>query len=59
MRAAFFLVQLLDGFDSTQDNIKGLIPQFLRDAGFADVRETAQVVTIFGPVSLYCARKPG
>lgn len=59
MRIAFLLVQFLDGFSTTRDNVNGLIMSFLRDAGFEDVRETAQYATVFGPLSLYSARKPG
>lgn len=58
MRTAFFLLQLLDGFDTTKDNIQGLLPELLVDAGFDRVRETGQFATVFGPLSLYAARKP-
>ncbi|MGH8456400.1 MAG: hypothetical protein ACRETE_05405 [Stenotrophobium sp.] len=42
----------------TADNVRGLRPQVMRDAGFADVEETQRFATIFGTVSLYLARKP-
>ena len=37
MRAAFFLVQLLDGFDTTHENAQGKLPQIITEAGFNDV----------------------
>jgi SAM-dependent methyltransferase len=58
MRAAFLLVQLLDGFGTTADNVKGLLPALLADAGFEEIREWAQYKTVFGTLSLYTARKP-
>lgn len=58
MRVAFFLVQLLDGFKTTADNVNGLLPQFFRNAGFQGGQETARYSTIFGTLSLYQARKP-
>lgn len=58
MRGAFFLIQLLDGFATTTDNVKGKIPQFLRDAGLADVREAGRLRTIFGTLSLYRGERP-
>lgn len=58
MRGAFFLIQLLDGFATTTDNVKGKIPQFLRDAGLAEVRETSRLRTVFGTLSLYSGERP-
>lgn len=58
MRSAFYLIQMLDGFKTTTDNVKGLIPAYMTQAGFMDVRETEQFQTIFGTLALYRARKP-
>jgi ubiquinone/menaquinone biosynthesis C-methylase UbiE len=58
MRIAFLWVQLLDGFETTADNVSGLLPELFRAAGFEEVRETAQYATIVGTLSLYSARKP-
>lgn len=57
MRAAFLSIQLLDGFDTTADNVRGRLPQMMRDAGFAAVSETRRYATVFGTISLYRARK--
>jgi ubiquinone/menaquinone biosynthesis C-methylase UbiE len=45
-------------FEDTSDNIKGLLPQMFREAGFKEVEETARYATMFGTLSLYRARKP-
>lgn len=58
MRLAFYLVQLLDGFKTTQDNVDGLLPGFFTKAGLRDVQETARYTTMFGTLALYQARKP-
>lgn len=45
--------------EETSDNIKGLLPEMFRNAGFEQVEETARYTTIFGGFSLYRAQKPG
>ncbi len=45
-------------FEETLDNIKGFLPEMIRNAGFTDVEETAHYMTINGTLSLYRARKP-
>jgi ubiquinone/menaquinone biosynthesis C-methylase UbiE len=57
MRAAFLLVQMLDGFKTTMDNVRGLLPVLMEEAGFVEVQETTRFVTVFGTLSLYRARK--
>jgi len=59
MRAAFVSIQLLDGFDNTADNVKGLLPEFMRAAGFTNVAERRRFSTMWGTLSLYRAAKPG
>lgn len=55
MRAAFFSIQMLDGFATTTDNARfGLVP-FLTQAGFVDVVETHHEMTAFGTLALYRA----
>ena len=55
MRVAFVGVQLLDGFETTTENVRrGLIP-VLRDAGFRSAKETQREMTLFGTLSLYQA----
>jgi SAM-dependent methyltransferase len=59
MRAAFGAIQLLDGFDNTADNVKGLLPELMRGAGFTDAAETRRFSTMWGTLSLYRATRPG
>lgn len=58
-RTAFLAVQLLDGFDTTSDNVAGLLPVLFGSAGFRQVEETRRFPTAFGIVSLYRAVKSG
>lgn len=58
-RAAFLLVQLLDGFRTTADNAAGLVPSFMAEAGFVGVRETHRARTVLGSLSIYCAEVEG
>lgn len=53
MRGAFYLVQILDGFKTTTDNVKGLLPEYINQAGFEDVTETKSFATMLGTLSLY------
>ena len=58
MRLAFLSVQLLDGFETTSDNVQGGLVPFMNEAGFALASETHREMTIFGTLSLYRAIKP-
>ena len=52
LRAGFFLTQLLDGFETTRDNVLGHLPALLSEAGFFDVIDTAHFPTVFGSLRL-------
>ena len=58
LRAGFFLVQLLDGFATTSDNVRGELPRFVNEAGFVDVSEGPPFSTVIGSVSFIAGRKP-
>lgn len=58
-RTAFLTVQLLDGFDTTSDNVAGLLPVMFGSAGFGEVEETRRIPTALGIVSLYRAVRNG
>ncbi len=58
MRLAFLGVQLLDGFETTSDNVRGGLAPFMSEAGFISVSETHREMTIFGTLSLYRAINP-
>jgi ubiquinone/menaquinone biosynthesis C-methylase UbiE len=51
-RAAFFGLQLLDGFANTRDHAAGRLVDFVRDAGFADVVVERRLRTVFGTLEL-------
>ena len=55
MRSLFFLVQLLDGFKTTNDNVRGLLPAYIENAGFKKVEIKKNYATIFGTLTLYKA----
>ena len=58
MRVAFLAIQLLDGFSTTTDNVSGLLPTLMTDAGFRAVEETHREMTVFGTLSLYRGLAP-
>lgn len=58
MRAAFLGVQLLDGFDTTTDSVRGRLIPLMQEAGFNSVSETHREMTILGTLSLYRATTP-
>lgn len=57
MRTAFLLVQFLDGFKSTSENVSGKLPELLNQAGFVGVSEAERLRTMFGNLALIQARK--
>ena len=58
MRRLFYAVQLLDGFETTQDNVEGLLPQLFTQGGFQDVTLHQKFSTVYGTLALYHAAKP-
>lgn len=59
MRVAYLSVQLLDGFRTTTDNVRGDLPRLVEEAGFVGVAETYRRRTLFGTLSLYRAEARG
>lgn len=57
MRSVFFLVQFLDGFETTTDNVRGLLPELIEDAGLHDVSKTADFATPLGTISILSSNK--
>ena len=57
MRIVFYFVQLLDGFKTTNDNVNGLMPLYISDAGFLQVKEIDFINTKIGTYSYYKAIK--
>ena len=57
MRFSFYLVQLLDGFKTTTDNVNGLMIKYITDAGFKNAREIDYINTSIGTYSYYKAEK--
>lgn len=58
MRFMFGFVQLLDGFKTTNDNVRGLMPNFIADAGFNQVSISKSINTVIGSFSYFKANKP-
>ena len=57
MRLLFGVIQRLDGYELTQPNADGILPEIMRDCGFSPVEETNVVSTFVGSISLYRAIK--
>lgn len=55
---ARLLAPIMQRFEEMSDNIKGLLPEMMRRAGFERVEELDYYRTIVGGLSLYKAEKP-
>jgi ubiquinone/menaquinone biosynthesis C-methylase UbiE len=55
MSAAFFGLQLLDGFETTNDNREGMIPRLIVDAGFAEPERLRRIRTVLGTFEVLLA----
>jgi ubiquinone/menaquinone biosynthesis C-methylase UbiE len=55
MRSRFRMVQKGDGFDNTEPNAQGVLPDLMADVGFEDVQETRVLETFSGSISIYRA----
>jgi hypothetical protein len=58
MRLTFVAVQVLDGFATTTDNVRVLLPDLLGLAGCEKVETTNSYSTLLGTVPLCGACKP-
>lgn len=56
-RRLFYLVQLLDGFETTADSVRGILPELLYEAGFDNVEETGKYKTVFGTLRMWRCTK--
>lgn len=52
-----FMTNYMRGLEETADNFDGLIPRFVTEAGFSEVKEAEHFVTVFGPLSIIKAVK--
>ena len=57
MRMLFRQIQLLDGFEYTEPNAKGCVPEILTAAGFEAVEEIKVIPTPTGSISIYGAKR--
>lgn len=48
LRAAFFALQVIDGFEGTRDHALGRVPEFVRAAGFSEVHRYRRLPTAWG-----------
>lgn len=55
MRAAFFTLQLLDGFENTRDHAAGRLPSLIAQAGFSAVSVQQHWRTAWGRLELIAA----
>ena len=54
-RVMFYVVQLVDGFAGTQDNVAGRLPEFFARADFRDISVAAEIAAPLGSIALYRA----
>ena len=58
-RRMWLISLLVRCFEETADAIDGLLPEFMTEAGFKAVEETACYGTVSGTIRLHRARKSG
>ena len=56
LRASFFVLQILDGFDGTRDHAAGRVPELVRACGFCDVHVYRRLRTAWGTLELLESR---
>ena len=58
LRVLFYAVQFLDGFETTTDNVRGVLPTLIAGGGFEAVERCDEMATPLGTIALYAARRP-
>lgn len=53
MRLCFHIVQLLDGYKTTNANVKGRLPEMIKSAGFSQVEITNNFNSVLGTVGIF------
>jgi len=56
MRSLFLVIQCLDGFDNTGDNVRGRLIELFEGGGFRTALEQRTFPTVLGTMTLYSAR---
>ncbi len=56
-KIAFGIFRRMDGEENTRINSRGLLPTFIKEAGFTNVKETQYFNTLFGTIKLISATK--
>ena len=57
MRKLFRIVGAGDGYQNTEPNAQGVLPELMKEVGFRSVEETAVIPTPTGSISLYRAER--
>ena len=57
-RYMFLLVQCLDGFETTQDSVTGMLPELIKGAEFTEVECSRIIPTLLGTVRIFQAKIP-
>ena len=57
MKGSSYLIQLLDGSETTADSFNGLLPKLMTNAGFETIEETNLFNSLFGTIRLHKSRK--
>jgi len=57
MSLASFVIQILDGFEVTKDNLRGNLPGIIQGAGFSEIVESSSLNTVFGTIRLLSAKR--
>jgi ubiquinone/menaquinone biosynthesis C-methylase UbiE len=58
LKGSSYLIQLLDGSETTVDSFNGLLPKLMVDAGFETVKETNNYNSLFGTIRFHQSGKP-
>ena len=56
-RLSFQIMRLLDGYENTLANAKGLIPQFITETGFKNIKQKQVFNAVWGSVYIWVASK--
>lgn len=57
MRCLFYIVQVLDGFETTSDSVNGVLPVLMKKVGFVNVSVNETISTPLGTITLYSGKK--
>jgi len=56
-KLVWLMAKIISWIEPTEENMKGMIPEYMKKAGFRDIKVGRYINTFFGSVTVYTGKK--